>query len=68
VQRIRKDSEPLSSPVVSTTSRTRRESDRPRNETFLFEGANPRNAPNPPTIREVKLTKKNRKFRFLFSL
>jgi hypothetical protein len=51
MQRIRKDSETLSSPGVSTTSRARRETDRSRSEILAADGAGLR---NPPTIREVK--------------
>ncbi len=56
MQRIRKDSETLSSPGVSTTSRVRRESDRVRNENLVSDGASLRNVSNQPIIREVKTT------------
>ncbi len=53
MQRIRKDSETLSSPGVSTTSRVRRETDRSRSEILAADGAGIR---VPPTSREVKST------------
>lgn len=49
VQRIRKDSETLSSPNVSTISRVRRESERLRNELLSSDGTNTRNSVNQKT-------------------
>lgn len=44
VQRMRKDSETLSSPNVSTVSRVRRDSERLRNELLSSDGTNARNS------------------------
>ena len=49
VQRMRKDSETLSSPNVSTISRVRRESERLRNELLASDGTNTRNSVNQKT-------------------
>ncbi|CAF3797289.1 unnamed protein product [Rotaria magnacalcarata] len=56
MQRIRKDSETISSPGVSGALRVRRESDRYRNDAFGLDCTNSsvqqRTVPNPPFIRE----------------
>ncbi|CAF3355573.1 unnamed protein product [Rotaria socialis] len=56
MQRIRKDSETISSPGVSGALRVRRESDRYRNDPLGLDCTNPsvqqRTVPNPPVIRE----------------
>ncbi|CAF3403455.1 unnamed protein product [Rotaria sp. Silwood1] len=56
MQRIRKDSESVSSPGVSGVLRVRREGDRFRSEGLGADGINPavqqRPVPNPPPIRE----------------
>jgi len=68
IQRIRKDSEPLPSPSVTTASRVRRESDRLRNEILTSDGGSIRNASNLPTNREVKITNKKQNENFVLSI
>ena len=60
MQRIRKDSETLSSPGVSNAPRVRRESDRARNENLVADAginSGQRNVTNQPVFREVKIKK-----------
>ena len=57
MQRIRKDSETLSNSGYSTVSRSRRESDRLRNDVHSTDHPNlmaHRNSTNQPIIRDVK--------------
>ena len=55
VQRTRKDLEMVSNQGHNLTPRTRRESDRLRNEVFVTpDPTNLRNVPNQPVIREVE--------------
>jgi len=59
MQRIRKESETVSSPSTNAVSRVRRESDRFRNEILTSDGGH-LNVPTAPINREVKIAKKKK--------
>ncbi len=66
MQRIRKDSETLSTSGYSAVSRARRESDRFRNDLYTADAAH-RNVPAQPIIRDVSESNSS-EIRMLFLL
>jgi hypothetical protein len=68
MQRLRKDSEPVSSPGLTTVPRVRRESDRLRSEILPPDAGSTRNPVNLPTNREVRTTNRKKNQNFVLSI